>query len=137
MILKVYLLSSNMWILNAEWSCKQILNGPQMGPLLQIKKLLEIGTSPFYYKDIFYYKFPNAKGKINFGNLNIFFDQIISNTKIFVRLHLFVFVCNANKYFLPFSYLRKRQLINGPLSVHGLLNPLSLNWLIFGADIVL
>ena len=37
----------------------------------------------------------------------------------------------------PFSYLRKRQLINGPLSVHGLLNPLSPNWLIFGADIVL
>ena len=37
----------------------------------------------------------------------------------------------------PFNYLRKRQLINGPLSVHGLLNPLSNSWPIFGADIVL
>ena len=36
-----------------------------------------------------------------------------------------------------FSYLGKRKLTNGPLSVHGLLNPLSNSWPIFGADIVL
>ena len=66
-----------MWILNAEWSCKQILNGPQMGPLLQIKKLLEIGTSPFYYKDIFYYARFLYNRIQNAQNFGIFFSSFI------------------------------------------------------------